>query len=65
MSEFGDDSIVVNARFWHQPTINEMWQTRDAVAGAIKRSLDAAGITIAFPQRVVWLRHDDAGGGAD
>ena len=63
VSEFGDDSIVVNARFWHEPTINEMWQTRDAVAGAIKRSLDAAGITIAFPQRVVWLRHDDDRGG--
>ena len=60
VSEFGDNSIVINARFWHDPTINAMWHARDEVAVAIKRALDDAGITIAFPQRVVWLRHDDA-----
>jgi small-conductance mechanosensitive channel len=59
VSEFADNAITIAARFWHEPTIHEMWRTRDEAASAIKRALDVAGIEIAFPQRVVWLRHED------
>ena len=61
VSEFGDNAITVAARFWHEPTIHGMWQARNDVALATKRELDAAGIEIAFPQRVVWLRSDEDG----
>ncbi len=57
VSEFGDNAIVIAARFWHEPTIRNMWRTRDAVAVTIKQDLDQAGIEIAFPQQVVWLRN--------
>ena len=56
VSEFGDNAIVIAARFWHQPTIRQMWRARDEVAVGIKGALDASGIEIAFPQQVVWLR---------
>lgn len=54
--EFGDSSIVISLRFWHAPTIHDMWRTRSAVALGVKADLDEAGIEIAFPQRVVWMR---------
>ena len=53
--EFGESTINVEVRFWHGATNAELWRTRSAVAIAIKRELDAQGIVIAFPQRVLHL----------
>lgn len=51
--EFGDSSINFAVRFWHGPRIADMWKTRDEVARALKQRLDADGIDIPFPQRVL------------
>ena len=52
--EFGDNTINVAVRFWHDPAIHNGWVVRDAVAVELKSALDAAGMEIAFPQRVLW-----------
>lgn len=52
--QFGDSSIDIAVRYWHAPTIARMWSVRDDAARAVKAALDAAGIEIPFPQRVVW-----------
>jgi small conductance mechanosensitive channel len=51
--EFGDSSIDFAVHFWHRPQMAQVWQVRDEVARSIKRHLDAAGIEIPFPQRVL------------
>lgn len=51
--EFGDSSINFAVRFWHGPRIADMWKARDEVARALKQRLDADGIDIPFPQRVL------------
>lgn len=53
--EFGDSTINIAARFWHEAPVATMWQVRSEVAVAIKSALDAEDIEIAFPQRVVHL----------
>lgn len=58
--EFGGSSVEVAVRFWHEPQVAAMWRTRDAVARALKRALDEAGITIPFPQRTVWFASEAA-----
>jgi small conductance mechanosensitive channel len=50
---FGESSIDFVVRFWHAPDQASLWRTRSAVAMAVKRSLDDAGITIPFPQRTI------------
>ena len=50
---FGDSTINVAIWFWHAPEIPTAWAVRHEVAVNVKRALDAAGITIAFPQRVL------------
>ena len=55
---FGDSGINLAARFWHAPDIATLWRVRSAVAVAAKRSLDGAGITIPFPQRVLHFAGD-------
>ena len=57
VESFGDSSINLVVRFWHAPDVATMWRVRSAVAVAIKRALDQAGIEIPFPQRV--LRFSD------
>lgn len=52
--EFGDSTINLMVRFWHDPEIRQSWVTRNEVALAVKGALDEAGMTIAFPQRVLW-----------
>ena len=59
VTAFGESSIELAVRFWHGPTIAEMWKARSAVAIAAKDALDAAGIDIPFPQRVVSSRERD------
>lgn len=53
--EFGESSINFRVFFWHGVTIIEAWTARDAAVRAIKRALENAGITIAFPQRTLWF----------
>ncbi len=55
VQEFGDSTINIACRFWHAPEIQAEWVARDEAMRAVKRALDANGITIAFPQRVVWV----------
>jgi small conductance mechanosensitive channel len=54
VNEFSDSTINIACRFWHAPQIQAEWAARDEAMRAVKRALDANGITIAFPQRVVW-----------
>ncbi len=53
--EFAESTINIEVRFWHGATNAERWRVRNDVAVAIKTALDADGIVIAFPQRVVHL----------
>jgi len=50
------DNSTINAAiwFWHEPEIATAWAVRHQVAVNAKLTLDEAGITIAFPQRVLW-----------
>jgi small conductance mechanosensitive channel len=54
VQEFGNSTINIACRFWHAPEIHAEWVARDEAMRSVKRALDANGITIAFPQRVVW-----------
>ena len=55
VEQFGESSIDFAVRFWHAPDIATEWRVRSAVAMAINEALDAAGIEIPFPQRVLWF----------
>ena len=52
---FGDSSIDIAVRYWHAADIASRWRVRSAVAVSVKRELDAAGMTIPFPQRTLWF----------
>ncbi len=52
---FGESSIDVAVRYWHAADIASRWRVRSAVAISVKASLDAAGMTIPFPQRTLWF----------
>jgi len=56
---FGESSIDIAVRFWHEPSITSQWRTRDAVARAIARAFEANDITIPFPQRVLHRFSED------
>ena len=53
VESFGDSGIPLAVRFWHAPDVATLWRVRSEVAVAAKRALDAAGIAIPFPQRVL------------
>ncbi|MGY1846753.1 mechanosensitive ion channel family protein [Blastococcus sp. SYSU DS1021] len=55
VEEFADSSINVAVRYWHPADIASRWRVRSAVAISLKAALDAAGISIPFPQRVLWF----------
>ncbi len=55
VEELADSSINLAVRYWHAADIASTWRVRSAVAISIKRSLDAAGIAIPFPQRTLWF----------
>ena len=48
-SEFNSSSVDFTVRWWAGSKPRDMWETRDAVIRAIKRSFDDAGIEIPFP----------------
>jgi small-conductance mechanosensitive channel len=59
---FGESSIDLAVRFWHEPSIASVWQVRHAVVLTIERALSEAGIQIPFPQRVIHaVEHPPAG----
>jgi small conductance mechanosensitive channel len=60
VEEFGDSTINIACRFWHGPEIEAGWIARDEAMRAVKRAFNASGITIAFPQRVLWTADDAA-----
>lgn len=53
VAELADSTIDVQCRFWHAPDILSEVRARDAVIRAVKRTFEASGIVIAFPQRVL------------
>ncbi|TQN43555.1 mechanosensitive ion channel-like protein [Blastococcus colisei] len=55
VEEFADSSINVAVRYWHPADIASRWRVRSAVAVSLKTALDRAGMTIPFPQRVIWF----------
>lgn len=57
--EFGESGVTVAIRFWHAPDVDTLWRVRSDVAVAVKRDLDAAGIEIPFPQRVLRFASDN------
>ena len=54
VSEFGDNAIEFELRFWHEPTIIGERRALDAVARAVAVELAEHDIEIAFPQRTLW-----------
>jgi small-conductance mechanosensitive channel len=61
--EFGDSTINAVVWFWHEPEIEVGWAVRHRVALSVKTALDRAGITIAFPQNVLWWGEPPSAGG--
>ncbi len=62
---FGESSLDFTVHVWHAPKMAVRWQVRSEVGMAVMAGLDAAGITIPFPQRVLWsgARDSDDGEG--
>jgi small conductance mechanosensitive channel len=58
VQEFAESGITIAVRFWHAPDNAAHWQVRSAVAVAVKRALDEAGVSIPFPQRVLRFATD-------
>ncbi len=56
---FGDSSLDFAIRFWHSPEMATRWRVRSDVGMAVTSALDAAGITIPFPQRTMWFGESD------
>lgn len=61
VERFGNSSIDFAVRYWHAPDITTTLRVRSAVAIAVKAALDAEGVAIAFPQRVVHFAANDEG----
>ncbi len=53
--EFNNSSIDFHVRYWHPADRKSLWAVRDRAGRAMKKALDAAGIEIPFPQRVLWF----------
>ncbi len=54
VTEFGDNAVIIDCRFWHDPTILGENRAVDQVARAVYTALGEHGIEIAFPQRTLW-----------
>ncbi len=50
---FGDSSIDLAVRFWHEPSIGDEWLARSDVGCALVEAFEAGAIEIPFPQRVL------------
>ena len=58
LREFGSSSIDIDAYYWHVSDVPAELAARHDVVLAIHQAFAAEGITIAFPQMVVWPGHD-------
>jgi small conductance mechanosensitive channel len=58
VSELGDSAVVLTARLWMKRA--DYWQVKWDQTRAMKEALDAAGISIPFPQRDVHLFQEKA-----
>jgi len=58
-SSFGDSSIDFEIDFWHGPREIVGREATSNVLVAVHSALDAAGVTIPFPQRRIWQAHDN------
>ncbi|MGB5760390.1 MAG: mechanosensitive ion channel family protein [Acidimicrobiales bacterium] len=56
---FGESSIDMAVRFWHEPSIASMWRTRHLVATTVSKAFTDNGIKIPFPQRVLHVADGD------
>ncbi len=54
VDEFGDNAVIINCRFWHEPTILDENRAIDEVTRAVYMALGEHSIEIAFPQRTLW-----------
>jgi len=59
VDSLGESSVNLKVLFW-APT-QEFWTVRRTVLAELKKALEAAGIEIPFPQRVVWLKREQGG----
>ncbi|MEZ5295667.1 MAG: mechanosensitive ion channel family protein [Ilumatobacteraceae bacterium] len=58
LTRFGESTIDITIYYWHRSEVPaELAATHDLML-AVHQALAAAGITIAFPQMVVWSGHD-------
>ncbi|MBP1922990.1 small-conductance mechanosensitive channel [Halorubrum alkaliphilum] len=59
---FADSAVVLGVRYWiTKPSMRKQWRTRTAAMNAIKADLEAAGITIPFPQQTLSARKEEFG----
>lgn len=63
LEQFGESTIDAHVMYWHESTIPSEVRVRTDVVLAIHHATEAAGITIAFPQVVVWTGTDRPDGG--
>ena len=57
--ELGDSAITLNLRFWVNAA--DLWPCKWDMNKAVKEALDAAGIEIPFPQRVLHMKTGPSG----
>lgn len=55
---FGDSSIDLECRYWHDGSIAERFRTQNDTIVAISNAFDRASIEIPFPQRVLHVAAD-------
>jgi small-conductance mechanosensitive channel len=60
LTEFGESTIDITIYYWHRSDVPSALATRHDLMIAVHHALADAGITIAFPQMVVWPSHDAA-----
>ncbi len=53
VSSLGDSAVILKVMVWIKRT--DILKAKDTLVGGIKKALDAAGITIPYPQRVVHI----------
>ncbi len=54
VTAFGDSGIDLALWYWHLPQEEVRWRVRTAVSLAVETGFAETGITIPFPQRVLW-----------
>lgn len=62
VDSLGDSAVIIKVLLWVPNS--EFWTIRKEIIREIKEALEAGGIEIPFPQRVVWLRSGTESKGA-